>query len=88
MSTTIGFTGLGIMSRSVAHNLLKAGHGVAVHNQHQKVTRDRVAPRARRVDLKDMAAQEALIISKRGNFDHFGLLTYLEGLAGHQIGTH
>jgi hypothetical protein len=35
-----------------------------------------------------MAAQEARIVSKRRNFDHSGLLTYLEGLAGHQIGMH
>ena len=38
MPDTIGFIGLGIMGRPMAHNLLKAGFPVVVHNRHQKVT--------------------------------------------------
>jgi 2-hydroxy-3-oxopropionate reductase len=35
---TIGFIGLGIMGRPLAHNLLKAGFSLIVHNRHQEVT--------------------------------------------------
>src|SRR5215469_1697293 len=38
MQDTIGFIGLGIMGKPMAHNLLKAGFSVIVHNRHQEVT--------------------------------------------------
>ncbi len=38
MPDTIGFIGLGIMGRPMAHNLLKAGFLLIVHNRHQEVT--------------------------------------------------
>jgi 2-hydroxy-3-oxopropionate reductase len=38
MTGTIGFIGLGIMGKPMAHNLLKAGFPLIVHNRHQEVT--------------------------------------------------
>ncbi|HZU66116.1 MAG TPA: 2-hydroxy-3-oxopropionate reductase [Ktedonobacteraceae bacterium] len=38
MPDTIGFIGLGIMGRPMAHNLLKAGFPLIVQNRHQEVT--------------------------------------------------
>jgi 2-hydroxy-3-oxopropionate reductase len=38
MPDTIGFIGLGIMGRPMAHNLLKAGFPLVVQNRHQAVT--------------------------------------------------
>lgn len=38
MPDKIGFIGLGIMGKPMAHNLLKAGFQVIVHNRHQEVT--------------------------------------------------
>jgi 2-hydroxy-3-oxopropionate reductase len=43
MPDTIGFIGLGIMGKPMAHNLLKAGFSVIVHNRHQEVTDELVA---------------------------------------------
>ncbi|MGZ3616210.1 MAG: NAD(P)-binding domain-containing protein, partial [Ktedonobacteraceae bacterium] len=43
MSDTIGFIGLGIMGKPMAHNLLKTGFPVIVHNRHQEVTDELVA---------------------------------------------
>src|SRR5216684_1814293 len=43
MPDTIGFIGLGIMGKPMAHNLLKAGFLVVVHNRHQEVTDELVA---------------------------------------------
>ena len=43
MPDTIGFIGLGIMGKPMAHNLLKAGFAVIVHNRHQVVTDELVA---------------------------------------------
>ncbi len=43
MPDTIGFIGLGIMGKPMAHNLLKAGFPVVVHNRHQEVTDELVA---------------------------------------------
>jgi 2-hydroxy-3-oxopropionate reductase len=47
MTDTIGFIGLGIMGRPMAHNLLKAGFPLIVHNRHQEVTDGLVAAGAR-----------------------------------------
>lgn len=43
MGDIIGFIGLGIMGKPMAHNLLKAGFAVVVHNRHQEVTDELVA---------------------------------------------
>jgi 2-hydroxy-3-oxopropionate reductase len=43
MADTIGFIGLGIMGKPMAHNLLKAGFAVVVHNRHQEVTDELIA---------------------------------------------
>src|SRR6266536_3681322 len=43
MPDTIGFIGLGIMGKQMAHNLLKAGFAIIVHNRHQVVTDELVA---------------------------------------------
>ncbi len=43
MIDTIGFIGLGIMGKPMAHNLLKAGFPVFVHNRHREVTDELVA---------------------------------------------
>src|SRR5215470_10146681 len=43
MPDTIGFIGLGIMGRPMAHNLLKAGFPHVVLNRHQEVTDEFVA---------------------------------------------
>jgi 2-hydroxy-3-oxopropionate reductase len=43
MPDTIGFIGLGIMGKPMAHNLLNAGFQVIVHNRHQEVTDELVA---------------------------------------------
>jgi 2-hydroxy-3-oxopropionate reductase len=43
MPDTIGFVGLGIMGKPMAHNLLKAGFPVIVHNRHQEVTDEFIA---------------------------------------------
>src|SRR6266704_1384262 len=43
MPDTNGFIGLGIMGKPMAHNLLKAGFAVIVHNRHQEVTDELVA---------------------------------------------
>ena len=47
MPDTIGFIGLGIMGRPMAHNLLRAGFPLVVHNRHQEVTDELVAAGAR-----------------------------------------
>jgi len=47
MPDTIGFIGLGIMGRPMAHNLLKAGFPLVVHNRHQGVTDEFLAMGAR-----------------------------------------
>ena len=46
MSDRIGFIGLGIMGKPMAHNLLKTGFPVVVLNRHQEVTDELVAARA------------------------------------------
>ena len=43
MPNTIGFIGLGIMGRPMAHNLRKAGFPLIVHNRHQEVTDELMA---------------------------------------------
>ncbi len=63
MPDTIGFIGLGIMGKPMAHNLLKAGFPLVVLNRHQEVTDELVAagasPGARPRDIA--AACDVLI---------------------------
>lgn len=47
MPGTIGFIGLGIMGRPMAHNVLKAGFPLVVQNRHQEVTDEFLAAGAR-----------------------------------------
>jgi 2-hydroxy-3-oxopropionate reductase len=47
MPDTIGFIGLGIMGKPMAHNLLKAGFPLVVHNRHREVTDEFLAAGAR-----------------------------------------
>jgi 2-hydroxy-3-oxopropionate reductase len=69
MPDTIGFIGLGIMGRPMAHNLLKAGFPLVVLNRHQEVTDEFVAagsiPGARPRDIA--AACDALITMLPGS---------------------
>ena len=43
MPDTIGFIGLGIMGKPMAHHLLKAGFPLVVQNRHQEVTNEFIA---------------------------------------------
>jgi 2-hydroxy-3-oxopropionate reductase len=47
MPDTIGFIGLGIMGRPMAHNILKAGFPLVVHNRHQEISDEFLALGAR-----------------------------------------
>src|SRR5439155_23174823 len=64
MQDTIGFIGLGIMGKPMAHNLLKAGFTVVVHNRHQEVTDEFVAAGASAgARPRDIAASCDVLIS-------------------------
>ncbi|MGZ3624863.1 MAG: 2-hydroxy-3-oxopropionate reductase [Ktedonobacteraceae bacterium] len=64
MSDTIGFIGLGIMGKPMAHNLLKAGFVVIVHNRHQEVTDELVAAGASAGDRpREIAASCDVLIT-------------------------
>ncbi len=64
MPETIGFIGLGIMGRPMAHNLLKAGFTLVVHNRHQEVTDEFLAEGARASSLpRDIAASCDVVIT-------------------------
>ncbi len=57
MPDTIGFIGLGIMGRPMAHNLLKAGFPLIIQNRHQEVTYEFLAAGAQAIALpRDIAA--------------------------------
>src|SRR5436305_10741304 len=47
MPDTVGIIGMGIMGKPMAHNLLKAGFSLVVHNRHQEVTDEFLAAGAR-----------------------------------------
>ncbi len=70
MPDTIGFIGLGIMGKPMAHNLLKAGFGVIVHNRHQEVTDELVAAGASAgAEPREIAAScDVLITMLPGTF--------------------
>ena len=64
MSNTIGFIGLGIMGRPMAHNLLKAGFSLVVQNRHQEVTHEFLAAGARAMaQPRDIAASCDVVIT-------------------------
>jgi 2-hydroxy-3-oxopropionate reductase len=64
MPDTIGFIGLGIMGRPMAHNLLKAGFPLVVHNRHQVVTDEFVAAGAAAGNRpRDIAAASDVVIT-------------------------
>ena len=64
MPDTIGFIGLGIMGRPMAHNLLKAGFPLVVHNRHQAVTDEFIAAGAAAGNRpRDIAAASDVVIT-------------------------
>ncbi|QBD78747.1 2-hydroxy-3-oxopropionate reductase [Ktedonosporobacter rubrisoli] len=68
MPETIGFIGLGIMGKPMAHNLLKAGYSLIVLNRHQEVTDEFVAQGARSAQRPgDVAAKSDIVITMLPN---------------------
>jgi len=64
MPESIGFIGLGIMGRPMAHNLLKAGFSLVVQNRHQAVTDEFLAAGARAATRPhDIAASCDVVIT-------------------------
>ena len=64
MPDTIGFIGLGIMGRPMAHHLLKAGFPLMVQNRHQEVTNEFLAAGARSAaQPRDIAASCDVVIT-------------------------
>lgn len=64
MTQTIGFIGLGIMGRPMAHNLLKAGFSLVVQKRHQEVTNEFLAEGARAMaQPRDIAAACDVVIT-------------------------
>ena len=64
MPGTIGFIGLGIMGRPMAHNVLKAGFPLVVQNRHQAVTEEFLAAGARAsAQPRDIAASCDVVIT-------------------------
>lgn len=64
MTETIGFIGLGIMGKPMAHNLLKAGYSLIILNRHPEVTDELVAQGARAAEKpQDVAAQSQVVIT-------------------------
>jgi 2-hydroxy-3-oxopropionate reductase len=64
MPATIGFIGLGIMGRPMAHNLLKAGFPLVIHHRHQEVTDEFIAAGARaEIQPRDIAASCDVMIT-------------------------
>ena len=64
MSTRIGFIGLGIMGKPMAHNLLKAGHKLVVYNRSQAPVKELAADGATGADSpKAVASQSEVVIT-------------------------
>lgn len=64
MAETIGFIGLGIMGKPMAHNLLKAGYTLIILNRHQEVSTEFAALGARVVQHpQDIAVQCQIVIT-------------------------
>jgi 2-hydroxy-3-oxopropionate reductase len=64
MSTTIGFIGLGIMGKPMAHNLLKAGYPLVVFNRSRQPMDELAQSGARAAESpKDVATQSDVVIT-------------------------
>lgn len=64
MPDTIGFIGLGIMGRPMAHNLLKASFPLVVQNRHREVADEFLAAGAQAIALpRDIAASCNVVIT-------------------------
>ena len=64
MSESIGFIGLGIMGKPMAHNLLKAGFPLVVQNRQREITDEFLAAGARSATRpRDIAASCAVVIT-------------------------
>ncbi len=64
MAETIGFIGLGIMGRPMAHNLRQAGYALIVDDRHQEVTAEFTAAGARTASRPaEIAAASDVVIT-------------------------
>jgi len=64
MPESIGFIGLGIMGKPMAHNLLKAGFPLVVQNRHQEITDEFLVAGARAgTRARDIAASCDVVIT-------------------------
>jgi 2-hydroxy-3-oxopropionate reductase len=64
MPETIGFIGLGIMGKPMAHNLLKADYPLIIFDRHHDTTAELVAAGARSSkSMKEIAAQSDVLIT-------------------------
>ncbi len=76
MTERIGFIGAGIMGRPMVRNLVKAGFPVTVFD---------IVPAAVEALVNEMFT--TLVNEGRQEEDHSALLSHLERLSGHVIGT-
>jgi 2-hydroxy-3-oxopropionate reductase len=68
MAHVIGFIGLGIMGRPMAKNLLKAGHGLVVHNRSRAVVDELGREGAKMATSpREVAAQSTVLITMLPN---------------------
>jgi len=68
MAETVGFIGLGIMGKPMAKNLLKAGHGLVVHNRSQGAVQELAALGAKAAaSPREVARQTKTIITMLPN---------------------
>lgn len=87
MSETIGFIGLGIMGRPMAHNLLKAGYALIVFDRHPETTAELVASSASSSkDMKEIAAKSDILITMLP--DSYQVEEVLTNQEGVLAGTH
>ncbi len=64
MATTIGFIGLGIMGKPMAHNLIKGGYPLVVLDRHSQTTAEMANDGAQSAKQpKDVAAQSDVVIT-------------------------
>jgi 2-hydroxy-3-oxopropionate reductase len=71
MPDTIGFIGLGIMGRPMAHNLLRAGFPLVIDNRHQEVTDELIAAGATSSTRpREIAASCAVLITMLPSSSH------------------
>ncbi len=90
MSTRIGFIGLGIMGKPMAHKLMKAGHKLVVYNRSQAPVKELAADGATGADSpKAVASQSEVVITMLPDSPQVQeVMTGKEGvLAGAKAGT-